>query len=283
MWGRGAAGWLESRGTSARRAAWVAREEVRVVGEKRGRGSEAKNVGVYGEKFRIMLALFAAPDGGRWSGLKMARATGGKVGDTYFSALRDGHVEIPGADKIEAIAGAMGFPPELWFRDVGWWRELLERRERGEDVAAEIVGEGAEELAERGGLISELLNRLFEAVPDEETGEPFTEAEVAARSRGRLSEEDVAAMREGRIVDPTWAQVLALCDVFGVDPSYWAQGALAWRPSAGVSRAFGEDQESYVTFRNSLNLSPRNRSMLRILSEHLKREERRGPEAGEEG
>ena len=29
--------------------------------------------------------------------------------------LRNGRIGSPGLDKLEAIAGAMGFPPQLWF------------------------------------------------------------------------------------------------------------------------------------------------------------------------
>lgn len=253
------------------------------MGEERGSSGPKPPAGpprrpggrVWGEKFRIMLRLIKHPDGGQWTGTKMERASGGRVGNTYFAALRDGHVEIPGADKIEAIAEAMGFPPALWFKDVAWWHELLERRQRGEDVARALRDDETDPplaAGEAGELVGERLERLFRVVVNEETGEPYTNADVAASSRGRLTEADVEAIREGRDADPTWESVLALCDVFGVEPSYFTERAVAWRPSAGVLRGV-EDQESYVTFRNSLNLSARSRSMLRILSEHLKESE----------
>ena len=199
----------------------------------------------------------------------MERATDRKVQASYFTSLRDGHIEIPRADKIEAIARAMRFPPELWFKDLSWWETLYERSEAGEDLAATL--ERSEE--QRGGRVSERLNKLLELAVNEQTGEPLSDREVAKLSGGRLREEDVAAMREGRLADPTWAQVLALCDVFDVDPSYWSERGLSWRPSAELLRGV-EDQDSYVVFRNSLNLSRRNRSMLRMLSEHMRQEER---------
>jgi hypothetical protein len=31
--------------------------------------------------------------------------------------LPKGRIEIPGYEKLRAIAKAMGFPPELWFED----------------------------------------------------------------------------------------------------------------------------------------------------------------------
>lgn len=225
----------------------------------------------YTSKFNIMLKVFAAPDGGEWTGTKMERATGGKVITSYFSSLRDGHIGIPRVDKIEAISEAMGFPPQLWFKDIGWWEELYEKWERGEEVGSALRRQ--EEKSDRGYL-STLLNRLFELKTNDETGKPFTNREVSLSSGGVLSEEEVEALREGRLVDPTWAQILALCDVFEVDPSYWSERRIPWRPSPAVMRAV-EDQESYLIFQNSLRLSGRNRSMLRVLSEHLKREQRK--------
>ena len=219
-----------------------------------------------------MLELMAHPDGGRWTGSKMERATDRKVQASYFTSLRDGHIEIPRADKIEAIARAMRFPPELWFKDLSWWETLYERSQAGEDVAATL--EQPEEQG-GGGRVSERLNKLLGLAVNERTGKSFTDREVAELSGGRLREEDVAAMREGRLADPTWAQVLALCDVFDVDPSYWSERGLSWRPSAELLRGV-EDQDSYVVFRNSLNLSERNRSMLRMLSEHMRQEEQGG-------
>ena len=79
-------------------------------------------------------------------------------------------------------------------------------------------------------------------------------------------------MREGNLADPTWAQILALCEAFEVDASYWSEKEVPWRPSPAVLRA-AEDPDSYVTFQNSLKLSKNNKSMLRALSEHLKREQ----------
>lgn len=245
-------------------------------GKRTQEAVKGEKLGAYSKKFRIMLRLMVHPDGGDWTGTKMERATGRKVQASYFTSLRDDHIEIPRADKVEAIARAMRFPPELWFKDLSWWEALYERSEAGEDVATTL--ERPEERV-GGGRVSERLNRLLELAVNERTGESFSDAEVAELSGGRLREEDVAAMREGRVPDPTWAQVLALCDVFEVDPSYWSERTLSWRPSAELLRGV-EDQDSYVVFRNSLRLSRSNRSMLRLLSEHLRQEEQGGGEEG---
>jgi hypothetical protein len=36
---------------------------------------------------------------------------------SYAANLKDGRIENPGLAKLEVIAGAMGFPPALWFGD----------------------------------------------------------------------------------------------------------------------------------------------------------------------
>jgi hypothetical protein len=233
---------------------------------------------VYAEKFRIMLRLISHPEGGDWTGTKMERATNKKVSTSYFSSLRDGHIDIPRADKIEAIAKAMGFPPALWFKDLEWWRGMQERWEKGQDVGDTLKGEQRKTDEKR---LSQLLVRLFETKVDEETGEPFTNEKVARESNGVLNKEDVEAMRNGYLTDPTWAQILALCDVFGVDVSYWAESDTpSWRPSPAVMEA-AEGADSYLIFQNSLKLSDRDRSVLKMLAEHLRREERKDRAEGE--
>lgn len=230
----------------------------------------AERQSVYAEKFRILLRLTSAPDGGEWSGTKMERATGGKVSTSYYSSLRDGHISFPRADKLETIAEALGFEPGLWFKDLEWWRRMEEEWKKGrslEDVLEEEKREAS------GEHLSRLLERLFETKIDEETGETFTVEKVARKSNGVLTKEDVEAMRAGQLTNPTWAQVLALCDVFDVDPSYWSErDAPAWRPSPAVLEAV-EGMESYLIFQNSLKLSGRDRSMLKMLAEHLRREQ----------
>ena len=66
-----------------------------------------------------MLALYRKPDGSEWGGQDLERATGGAVTRSYVSNLKKGRIENPGLAKLEAIAEAMGFPPELWFGAVG--------------------------------------------------------------------------------------------------------------------------------------------------------------------
>jgi transcriptional regulator with XRE-family HTH domain len=242
----------------------------RVSMRERGLGES-----VYGEKFRIILKMIPHPEGESWSGTKMERATGGKVSTSYYSALRDGHVGVPSAEKIGAIAEAMNFAPGLWFKSVGWWEDVYDRWQRGEDVGDLLGGNGEKSY---GGRVSELLKRLFEVKLNEKTGKPYTNREVARESGGILAEEDVQALRDGRVGNPTWAQILALCDVFDVDASYWSTRRDPWKVSPNVLRAV-EEQDSYEIFQTSLRLSDSSRSILKILSEHLEEEGRRAERA----
>ncbi len=93
-------------------------------------------------RFRRLLALYRRPDGSEWGGQALERATGGLVTRSYVSNLKKGRIENPGLAKLEAIAGAMGFPPALWFGEEGGRVEdeaLLAALE--DDTAREILGE----------------------------------------------------------------------------------------------------------------------------------------------
>ncbi len=65
------------------------------------------------ERFRRFLALYRKLDGGEWGGQDLEDATGGAVTRSYVSNLKAGRIGNPGLAKLEAIAGAMGFPPQL--------------------------------------------------------------------------------------------------------------------------------------------------------------------------
>jgi len=139
-----------------------------------------------------------------WSGPEIDDATGGVVTRSYITNLRKGRIRNPGYEKLRAIAKAMGFPPNLWFEDS---KGLLE-------APPVVSSSGHEDIAEK-------TDRLFEAIMDEKTGEPYTNAEVARKSLGDLTEEEVEGIRMGTIVNPSVAQVVSLADVFGVHPSYF--------------------------------------------------------------
>ena len=69
------------------------------------------------ERFRRLLALYRKPDGTEWGGQDLENATGGAVTRSYVANLKNGRIENPCLAKLEAISGAMGFPPALWFAD----------------------------------------------------------------------------------------------------------------------------------------------------------------------
>ena len=71
------------------------------------------------ERFLRLLVLYRKPDGSEWGGQDLGRATGGVVTRSYVVNLKKGRIENPGLAKLGAIAGAMGFPPALWFGDAG--------------------------------------------------------------------------------------------------------------------------------------------------------------------
>lgn len=71
------------------------------------------------ERFGRLLELYRKPDGSEWGGQDLEDATGGAVKRSYVTNLRKGRIGSPGLDKLEAISGAMGFPPQLWFGGEG--------------------------------------------------------------------------------------------------------------------------------------------------------------------
>ncbi|CAA9490584.1 MAG: hypothetical protein AVDCRST_MAG05-1871 [uncultured Rubrobacteraceae bacterium] len=69
------------------------------------------------QRFLRLLALYRKPDGREWGGQDLENATAGAVTRSYVGNLKKGRIENPGLSKLEAISGAMGFPPALWFEE----------------------------------------------------------------------------------------------------------------------------------------------------------------------
>lgn len=156
------------------------------------------------ERFEYLLDHYRRPGGTAWGGQDFHHATGGVVTRSYVTNLRKGRIESPGYDKLAAIAKAMGFPPRLWFED-------LERSD------ASVHAEAADDVRS----LADRVNQLFDAIRDDKTGELYTNAEIARMSVGDLSEEYIEGMRAGSIVSPPMDKVIALADVFSVDPLYF--------------------------------------------------------------
>jgi transcriptional regulator with XRE-family HTH domain len=153
------------------------------------------------QRFERFLDTYRRPDGQRWGGAELQKATGGIVTRSYVTNLRKGRIENPGYEKMRAIAKAMGFPPALWFE---------------EDLSSD--GESPPQPEGRG--IPGRVEHLFEVLKNPKTGESYTNAQVARMSAGEITEEEVEGIRTGKIADPSVGRVAALAAVFGVPPSY---------------------------------------------------------------
>src|SRR5688572_23468538 len=153
------------------------------------------------QKFETLLEIYRRPDGRKWSGQEIDEATGGVVSRSYVTNLRKGRIENPGYEKMRTIAKAMGFPPEMWFEE-------------------DLSSEGGSPPQPKGRGIPGRVEHLFEVVKNPNTGESYTNAQVARMSAGELSEEEVEGIRSGKIADPSVGRVAALAAVFGVPPSY---------------------------------------------------------------
>jgi transcriptional regulator with XRE-family HTH domain len=119
---------------------------------------------------------------------------------SYFTNLRKGRIENPGYEKMLAIAKAMGFPPALWFE--------------------EAPGDGIQAEAAEGQNLASRVGHLLESIRHPETGEPYTDTQVARMSAGVLTEEEFKGIRTDKVPDPTVGQVAALAAVFGVPAFY---------------------------------------------------------------
>lgn len=204
------------------------------------------------KKFESLLDRCRHPDGRRWNGQDLQNATGGVVTRSYISALKTGNIENPGFEKLQAIAKAMGFPPERWFEDIIDGGLTTQNLRNADDTS-----------------MVERLERLFEVVFNERTGAPYTNAEVARMSLGDLTEEEVEALRTGRFGNPTVSQVLALSEVFGVDPSYFlTRGKKTPLLDKDVMQVLG-DKRSLAIANKSLDLSDGEKDLIINMIERL--------------
>src|SRR5829696_9676913 len=104
------------------------------------------------QKFEHLLDTYRRPDGSRWTGQQLDEATGGVVQRFYVTNLRKGRIENPGYEKMEALAKAMGFPPEAWFEDA--------------------PGQGAQVGPTEGRSVAGRVEHLFGVVRHPRTGSP---------------------------------------------------------------------------------------------------------------
>lgn len=190
-------------------------------------GRQAAWAAAWVRTFDAVLELCPRADGGAWTGESIERASAGRVPAAYFEGLLRGRVYAPTEERLGAIAEAFGLPSELLGREVAWWEGVRARHRRGVELGEAIRRAEVERDAER---IGRLARELFELVPNKATGEPFTAEQVAAirneHARGpeeELRPEDLRAICGSLSPEPARWQLLALCDVFDVDFSYWRE------------------------------------------------------------
>ncbi len=207
--------------------------------------------------FQRLLEAYPHPEGGAWTGARMEEATSGFVNASYFSNLLGERIKQPGLDKLKAIAGTMGFPAHLW----------LEEPERWGDPQ----GSGDLTFTPKDASLRDLLNDLFASTPDERTNEAMTNAEVAKRAAGKVTEEELELMRSGEHENPTLQQLLALSRAFDVDPAYWfRRGEDRPLVDQEVVEALRTEQNRLILHR-SLTLSRDQKDMLLVLMEQLQK------------
>lgn len=206
----------------------------------------------FDERFSRLLREYRKPDGSEWTPTEIRDATNGFVNLSYISNLQAGRIRKPGLDKLKAMADAIGFPWQLWLEDPEEWAGISEMQ------------------ANDKRSLADLLEHLFDVVENFRTGEPYTAREVAQLSGGKLTEEEVEGMLRGDLENPTLEQVLALSDVFGVDPGYWLSSpADAARLDRRTLEAL-RDPDVQLILQKSLGVSQEDRSMILLLIERLR-------------
>lgn len=207
----------------------------------------------FSDRFKRFLRLYPKPDGAEWTPADLERATGGFVNLSYVSSLRSGRIRNPGTDKLKAIADTMGFPWELWYEQPEDWAKITQNK-----------GDTKATLAER-------LNHLFDVLENFRTSSPYTSEEVARLSRGELTTEGVEAIRTGMDQNPSMSQLLALSDVFGVDPAYWFSGSPRSTPLDPVAMQALQDPDAELILQKTLSVPKKDRGMLLGLIDRLSR------------
>lgn len=210
---------------------------------------------IWARKFGAFLDRYPRPDGKRWRGVDFDRETNGYINGSYVTALSKGRIEEPGLNRLRRISEAMGFAFQEWFLPI-------EDEPRAGPKELGFAGEDS---------IAARLNYLFEAITNDKTGAPFTDKEVAKQSLGRLSEEDVRRLRTGEAQDPSREILLALCDVFDVDFSYWDERADQLQLLSPDTLRALRDKESLAILHKSHALPDEDKSLIITVLEELER------------
>ena len=228
------------------------------------------------EKFRLLLDRFPHPDRvddpdplrRRWRSSEIeagAQALGEVVSASYLSGLLHGSIKTVGMDKAHIISRVMRFPFQLWLTEPDAWEERLLRES------------SAQRAPDDARLTARRLQALFDSQPNPETNLPYTTREVARKSRGRISAETVEDILDGTLVDPSLQQLSALCDVFGIDFSYFSPQR---EDEPVISREVLDalaDSKRYQLLQKS-DLTEDHSDVLLMMAEHLRELEQRKEE-----
>lgn len=221
----------------------------------------------YAEKFELLLDMFPHPDRRehedparrRWRGVELSEATHGKLSSGYITGLKNGRIKRPGPDHLRLLASIMGFPFELWLTEPHQWPAKLQ--------SVGILGVIRPDEGSRDSSVAARTRTLFESIVNPDTNEPYDFEEVAERSGGQLTAEEVEQIASGEISNPTRSQLLNLCDVFEVDFSYWDErkDPLLNHETIDALRS----DKGYALLQKSLGLSDDKMDMVLVLMEQL--------------
>ena len=176
----------------------------------------------YADKFELLLEMFpfpdredaADPEDRKWRNSELEQATRRRLSSSYLSQFRRGKIDDPSVKKLDLIALVMGFPTELWVSEPEEWAEKLRRNPRRGLRAEDFIGPSFPKVLRR--KIDDLKtggSLRFDTSPGAPVG--TTLSDIVARSRGRLSAEEVQAMLDG-VLQPNLTQIFALTEVLGV-------------------------------------------------------------------
>lgn len=208
-----------------------------------------------------LLETFPHPDGSPWRGAEIEQETGGVVSQSYFSSLRKGRINRPGAEQLRAIAEVMDFPLELWHAESDQWPRILQHRMY--QTSASGSGSGSRSLRQN-------FHTIRRTVPNPKTKAPYTYEEISEHTGGEISAEQVMRIAEGENDNPDYATIVALSAVFNVSTDYWYAIPANRGPilDTELLDALGADQGRDV-LRRWHRLSGGRRSMLLNVLENL--------------
>ena len=188
----------------------------------------------YAARFKRLLKAFPRADGESWRPTEIEHATGGLVSRSYVCAIAKGKIKSPGVRRLSYIADVIGFPETLWYKEPRLWDEEL-------DLYPNRVGLRSLRTAQSlrtatpdpyegvlvppppvGRELAAMVEALFARYSDPQAGKRYEEREIASRSGGRLTAQEVRLMRIGQQVQvPRWEDMMALADAFGISLVHW--------------------------------------------------------------